>query len=832
MPPALTTAEDNQLLFKRVHHFFSSHSLVIGPMLALMVIGGATLVLWRTAITGETLQFQRTIRDDLSVAIYNTKKHLNDSFFALTRMQDRWLVSGGFKESVWRRDAMNYVSGYALIDLIICQRPDKKNWHEYRPSLAEKMSQHTDLSTRLLNHNASAPKDTSPYIIDLMPDGDAHFLYVMPLSGDGAIIAVYDVETIIGELQKTLGEHYYLTLTATDRVFFDDRPKNFDTKLLEHSASYNFTIEQIHWVVTIAPRPEYRYASHTHVPGIILISGALMALLSAVTVHAFLRANQRSLEAAYGRQSINEYAVALEITKLQAEESTHAKSQFLANMSHEIRTPINGILGMSHLLLDTSPTPLQLEYISTIDYSAKHLLLLINDILDLSKIEANQLFVESIPFDVRQTIHAAIRLLQPLAEQKKIDIDLTIDPALPPTVVGDPTRLAQIVTNLVSNGIKFTEHGAVKLTLEWNNAEQHISCMVIDSGIGIPKSRQHLIFQKFSQGDASINRKYGGTGLGLTIIKQLVELMGGTIGFSSEEGNGSCFWFNLPMPAVCAWEPRQQRTLDRKASQNLTPANTASVLIVEDHPVNKMLLEKLLRKYGFQTIDLAEHGGIAVELAANRSYDMIFMDCQMPVMDGYEATRAIRRAEEGTARRQLIVAMTANAMKEDRESCFACGMDEYMSKPLEPLKLEGLLDRWFTRAEVAKDANIRDHFTSTEHLDVLDPTVLAALVDSPEEAHHALSLFFDLALQKTQEMERLLHESDGEQWKRAAHFIKGSAASTGLKRIYQLCQEAERQYQASIPVKKELLTQLLSALAVARNYARAHYAPATEAAFS
>jgi two-component system, sensor histidine kinase len=371
--------------------------------------------------------------------------------------------------------------------------------------------------------------------------------------------------------------------------------------------------------------------------------------------------------------------------KDRAETASRAKSEFLANMSHEIRTPMNGILGMSELLADTGLAGEQRSFVNAIRSSADNLLAIINDILDLSKIEAGKLELSPAAFALRECIRGPMELLAARAAQKKIALCMDVSPAVPDRLVGDHLRLQQVLLNLLGNALKFTNEGAVGLEV---TAEPSLDGDVLvrfeikDTGIGIPPEKQQTIFEAFTQADGSVARRFGGTGLGLTISSRLVSLMGGRIWVESAPGIGSCFHFTarfqvVEEQAVPAQAPAP--AVDHLSERKGSPLR---ILLAEDNPVNQLLAIKLLEKHG-HTVSLAVNGREAVEaIAAGTEFDVILMDVQMPEVSGYEATGRIREMERGTARHIPIVAMTAFAMTGDRERCLAAGMDSYISKPI------------------------------------------------------------------------------------------------------------------------------------------------------
>jgi signal transduction histidine kinase/CheY-like chemotaxis protein len=441
------------------------------------------------------------------------------------------------------------------------------------------------------------------------------------------------------------------------------------------------------------------------------VLGLILLAYAAIALSAARRIGRNHAEAIQLRLDLAEISAQNERAKQAAEEANRTKSEFLANMSHEIRTPMNGVLGMSELLLETGLTDTQRRYARNIHGSGEALLHIINDILDFSKIEAGKMKLDPADFDVRTVTHQVIELMQPRALEKGLALGCRIDDSVPVAVRGDAGRLRQVLMNLVGNGVKFTERGEVGVTVTRldpaTSPAPAEACVlqftVRDTGIGICADAQGALFKAFSQVDGSTSRRFGGTGLGLVISKQLIELMGGHIELESATGAGATFTFTVQLEAAAeattAYRGEVHALLGRDTRQRRPIA--PRVLLVEDNRVNQEVAKAMLCALGCE-VDIAADGRAGVEAAFSRTYDIVLMDCQMPEMDGYLATAAIRTREadasqQGATRRIPIVALTANAMKGDRERCLAAGMDDYLAKPVRKEQLEQALKTWLAR---------------------------------------------------------------------------------------------------------------------------------------
>ena len=557
----------------------------------------------------------------------------------------------------------------------------------------------------------------------------------------------------------------------------------------------------------------------------------------------------------------------LRAAKEAAEAASKAKSEFLANMSHEIRTPMNGVLGTTELLLNSTLTDKQRHLASTVHRSGRTLLAIINDILDFSKIEAGKLDLECVGFDVSQLLDESLELFMEAARRKHLQLTQQVDERVPRYLKGDPVRLRQILMNLLSNAMKFTETGGVSLTADYvsgtpTHAQLRIS--VTDTGIGIPPAAKVRIFDAFAQADGSTTRRYGGTGLGLSIAKQLVGLMDGSITVESEPGRGSTFSFTArfelqplgagtlgdqtahshipkpPLPVEHTCEPSRPFPSTAGIEAHGAGRSMPRILVAEDSPVNREVAAGMLELLGYQ-VEMAENGRQALELAGRSQFDLVLMDCQMPEMDGLTATGEIRRREASSGHRRLtVIALTANAMQGDRERCLSAGMDDYLTKPYTQMQLQAAVQKWLAKpapdfapvpvlrceqplvCEPAPTATAPPPAAPSMDPKALDGIRALQRPNRPDVLASVLRKYLDNSRDSLEALQDAIRANDPAGLQAVAHRLKSSSAQLGALAVAARCKEleamgAQKNLIEAERTLAELQSEYAAACAVFRN---------------
>jgi signal transduction histidine kinase/FixJ family two-component response regulator len=658
--------------------------------LGLALAAGASVVIASALLSNALLKDWHVRRLAVAQAISNNVFELaaislNGLDSALVRLSDRWDASCGLEGAPCERETESYFRDFpALTTFGWSDAAGSKVLLYRRSPQGVYREENTDFARGQERIVSGRPPRKRPTWFLWQPPGREPELRYVVQRSEGAPIT-WAGFTLTTGLTRMLGP---LTKSLSVRIALNGHEIYASGPASGASSQQQWTTQSttvLGMTLSFSIGSGSSAAHQTRIADLVLLAGILLGCLLATTVYLWRASRERSRMIQRLNADLREKNRKLAGATQRAEQANQAKTDFLAHMSHEIRTPLNGVIGLTELVADGPLTETKRPELSAALMSARTLLAIVNDVLDLAKIETGQLTVTEAPFDLHGTLRQIADVYGPQAAAKATDLRLASVEHAPRWLVGDEMRVRQIIANFTSNAVKFTAGGEIELGV---SDDAGVRIWVRDTGIGIAPETLPRLFSKFTQADASTAQQYGGTGLGLAISKQLAELMGGRTGAISSAGRGSTFWVELPLARAAPAAKLGVRT--GGTSWNLAGTR---VLIAEDNPINQHLLVRLLEKHGL-IADVASNGREALARYQEAAYAAVLMDCQMPVMDGYEAARTIRQQEHGTSRHTPIIAITANVMSRERDRCRAAGMDDYLTKPVQPEELIGCLARY------------------------------------------------------------------------------------------------------------------------------------------